>query len=543
MNRYTSRNPLEDTGDNANTDGLVCDGSRSVDVGNPAGGDGRIIPASIATFRRRSHSNEGGMGRHDSIGGGYAREERDCDGEVEAPRRSIVLLLTDGLRTFRGSIRSEDVKVRHAASKEGVSRDGTTKAGAGAVCGDGYELGLAAVRSFLLTDSHPDVSVSYEVIGDDISVSIKEKLDSGLIRLVWSGHLMDTSAGRQFGEDITGGSSALPFVSAVGSSLCSALGDISRLRGEVTRLRSDVKAWKDTAEKLEGVWQGEKDELLDRFLVLLNRVKGDLRDTRKELEEERKKKEIEIRQMVPGALGTVDGTPVLDTGEGQDYEKYSRSDVDCYAKGIKLPKRRRQNDTKTAGYPEDGDSKPAASVRPDERPQKYSGTVTKEQQSFSQEQDRESQSNMRLNGITGVVEVWNQSVESLYVGDSQEMQGVSRTDSAGKEVMRQDGDASSTAMVPSEKKRNRKGDDRAISTKTSGTEKPGRKKSGRRKPAPLYSDSSTDDSVGLRVRKPTRKLRDSNLAKATTQKGGATGVKKTGVKRDYSWADKLLDSD
>lgn len=53
-----------------------------------------------------------------------------------------------------------------------------------------------------------------------------------------------------------------------------------------------LHAWKDTATKLEQSWQDEKDETLHNYLILLNRVKADLRSTKEELSRQKQLNQV-----------------------------------------------------------------------------------------------------------------------------------------------------------------------------------------------------------------------------------------------------------
>ena len=130
-------------------------------------------------------------------------------------------------------------------------------------------------------------------------MTIRERLDSGIVKVVWSDFLENSSSA---------GNNAYLFASFLITSLRDAHKDIAQLRTELSKAKADMTGWKDTASKLDKKWQKEKDGLTERFLVLYNRVKSDLRDAKRELSDEKKKKTVRVEPLVQNALAPEEPT-------------------------------------------------------------------------------------------------------------------------------------------------------------------------------------------------------------------------------------------
>ena len=145
----------------------------------------------------------------------------------------------------------------------------------------------------LLDENNSSIAISFGLIdiGDadkppKIKMTVRERLDSGIVKVVWSDFLESGSAAGNNGNN------AYLFASFLTTSLRDANEDIAQLRADLSKAKADMTGWKDTASKLDNKWQKEKDGLTERFLVLYNRVKSDLRDAKKELSDEKKKKTV-----------------------------------------------------------------------------------------------------------------------------------------------------------------------------------------------------------------------------------------------------------
>lgn len=158
----------------------------------------------------------------------------------------------------------------------------------------------------LLDENNSSITISFGLIdiGDahkppKIKMTVRERLDSGIVKVVWSDFLESGSAT---------GNNAYLFTLFLTTSLRDANKDIAQLRADLSKAKADMTGWKDTATKLDDKWQKEKDGLTERFLVLYNRVKSDLRDAKKELSDEKKKKTVRVEPLVQNALAPEEPT-------------------------------------------------------------------------------------------------------------------------------------------------------------------------------------------------------------------------------------------
>jgi len=156
------------------------------------------------------------------------------------------------------------------------------------------------LQSLLLDESNSSITISFGLIdiGDansppKLKITVRERLDSGIVKVVWNNFMESGPAANN---------NAYRFTSFLTSSLRDANKDIAELRAELAKAKADMTGWKDTASKLDGILQKEKDGLTERFLVLYNRVKQDLRNAKKELSEEKKKKTVRVEPLVQNAL-------------------------------------------------------------------------------------------------------------------------------------------------------------------------------------------------------------------------------------------------
>ena len=161
----------------------------------------------------------------------------------------------------------------------------------------------------LLDENNSSITISFGLIdiGDaakppKIKMTVRERLDSGIVKVVLSDALESGSAAG------SNGNNAYLFTSFLTTSLRDANKDIAQLQADLSKAKADMTGWKDTASKLDNKWQKEKDGLTERFLVLYNRVKSDLRDAKKELSDEKKKKTVRVEPLVQNALAPEEPT-------------------------------------------------------------------------------------------------------------------------------------------------------------------------------------------------------------------------------------------
>eukprot|EP00550_Attheya_septentrionalis_P004968 CAMPEP_0198297086 /NCGR_PEP_ID=MMETSP1449-20131203/35360_1 /TAXON_ID=420275 /ORGANISM="Attheya septentrionalis, Strain CCMP2084" /LENGTH=482 /DNA_ID=CAMNT_0043997911 /DNA_START=132 /DNA_END=1577 /DNA_ORIENTATION=+ len=331
----------------------------------------------------------------------------------ESATNALDVVMTQGSATYHGRIVLQDVKLSGSRS--------TSETGGRA----------RLLVSHLLTDEHKDKNVSVEYRQASyfhaIQMTIRERLSSGIVRLVWSGALKETKHELRLGHvpedenddsDSAGpSSSALPVAILLGNVLREFSNELDMTKRQSEQVASELAAWKDTATQLDAKWQTEKDELTQRFLVLLNRVKGDLRRTKNDLQRAQDiAKATPTNALIqPGTVVTED--QLLETAaDDDDYLLYDPEMVERLANGP----------SKSAKTKPPTKEKVTSSTR--------STQATAEKKSRDLSLSQSSQNNnittlsqassashpTRRNPLTGAIEVWDAQEILNVVGCSQE---------------------------------------------------------------------------------------------------------------------------
>lgn len=174
--------------------------------------------------------------------------------------------------------------------------------------------------------------ITFEATGDDaLRISIKERMKSGMVRLLWSTQLVsDTSNSSLFDlslrllveqEDVSG--------------------ELASAKAHCGLLERDRDGWRDTAQKLEGEWEKEKAILFQNFCVLYTGKEAQTKTMVDDLQREIDKLKDEVvtakavhtgsmRHELPECLKTVPDD--VDGGAGYDAET-----VALLAQGKRLP--------------------------------------------------------------------------------------------------------------------------------------------------------------------------------------------------------------
>ena len=252
-----------------------------------------------------------------------------------------------------------------------------------------------------------------------IKMTVRERLDSGIVKVVWSDFLESGSAAGNNGIN------AYLFSSFLTTSLRDANKDIAELRADLSKAKADMTGWKDTASKLDSKWQKEKDGLTERFLVLYNRVKSDLRDAKKELSDEKKKKTVRVEPLVQNALAPEEPSAAKNYND-QEELMWDADMVEMMAAGPAKKKpsaaamsngasRKVASTTSTATKPsakrtrhdEATKAKKSARHNGDESPSKKLSSRAVQDSSDDDEDDLgASQSQARANPYSGATEMW-----------------------------------------------------------------------------------------------------------------------------------------
>jgi hypothetical protein len=228
-------------------------------------------------------------------------------------------------------------------------------------------------------------------------------------------------------------SSPLPIVSQLSDFLSESLSTLQTLQGKVEELEKERNGWKDTAQKLcVEHWHCEREELMKRFLVLLNKVKGDVRIANEKLIEEQQRYKVLLeqykrqQQFIKRHGG--EGDVAIDYEDEHDDVNLPEDEVERLARGIRVDgstlshteeqqvasnKRKlatnEENSTNNVKYLKNGgggdddvcwkDSKPAAT-------------------SSANTNNSRSNKYTRKNPLTGSIEIWN--VEDMFSDTSEE---------------------------------------------------------------------------------------------------------------------------
>jgi hypothetical protein len=144
----------------------------------------------------------------------------------------------------------------------------------------------------------------------------------------------------------------------------------AQLERENQQLQHDLQRWKDTANKLEGVWQSQQDSLVENFFALYQETHEELRNAKLQLQQ------LENRLQVVGSSPaahhkqphtTAAVTRLQDHPNDQDVVLYDDALVDRLAAGPSGPSTRavQPNDNKRSHDKEESaDSPPVAPPQP-----------------------------------------------------------------------------------------------------------------------------------------------------------------------------------
>jgi hypothetical protein len=135
---------------------------------------------------------------------------------------------------------------------------------------------------------------------DGIKVAIRQRLDTGIVKMIWSGILPNVtsvvSSTATTATTTTTTPTCFPFLQTLGRTIRQEQERYHALQDQCNGLQIDLLGWKDTAEKLsEDVWQSVKDALIHNFWTLYRKTHEELRKTQLELQQ------LEDRHMAAGS--------------------------------------------------------------------------------------------------------------------------------------------------------------------------------------------------------------------------------------------------
>ncbi len=215
-------------------------------------------------------------------------------------------------------------------------------------------------QSYNSTRYSDSQSNSYNGIdGEDynfIKITIKQA-ERGMVRIVYSGELLpsraihrDDNNSYTIETELSGSTrdnrrqnNVMDFLHSIATSYNQSMAQIDTLQNQHKKLKKELLSWKDTATKLQQSWQNEKDDTLQRYLVLLNRVKSDLRCAKDELKKEKDKQALLERKfssrsatLTNSQRGPPGREAVVDHDDEHDVEMFDEYEVSQLAQGKRV---------------------------------------------------------------------------------------------------------------------------------------------------------------------------------------------------------------
>lgn len=227
----------------------------------------------------------------------YVEEKSRRSRSVATGRKSsavetdaLHVLVTDGLHTFYERVKLEDLKHMHA------QEDPLSKV---------ESILLKPEEAFKVSYKQKEVSLvggsRDQTDATSVQMSIRKIFQNSVVRPVWEGYLKNVCHHNYDDlplfvrnslpgpESQTAKSSGLLFAQLLSSTVTKLHREHHIIVKESKGLEAKALRWKSTSEKLSGVWEREKSELTDRFLTLFNDHKRRHIETKKELDELKRK--------------------------------------------------------------------------------------------------------------------------------------------------------------------------------------------------------------------------------------------------------------
>lgn len=288
---------MENSDSKKNTADVVCLGTKSVDIKNS---DSTKKEGLLAIFRT---------------------------GKIEEEALRVVVADEEGV--YQGRIAMKEVKMKLLEGLGDKSKH------------------LDVLAGYLLHKTCPRVQPAYSYqastndaqgeTNDCIKLVIKyydsKNIDDqdAAMKKAWDGTLQkETSSTR--------GNNIMSFYRLLGEGINQGQHNIEKLQGKIENLKKNCASWKDTAEKLEGAWQDEKDTLFQNFVLLYNQTRDALEKTRNELQdlkrrqaEEEQEKRVSKRPRIKREEGEEDLDNLADQPDDIDDRIFGQDMVDALA--------------------------------------------------------------------------------------------------------------------------------------------------------------------------------------------------------------------
>lgn len=270
----------------------TCVGTNTVQVN---------VPSTAKEWRAIHNGTSGGKNENDLTKFGllalFKTEDNEDDVESNAiiatndvPACFLVIFIEMSGCCFRGAIRACDLKGDYDEKESEIVMDNISQ----------LLLSESLSKTFEPQQGREKkMSVTFELVEGDgggensslalssshIHVQLKEaiKVPLEITRFLYRGNLNLYSQDNNDSNKREGATQALSFSNVLGSAVNQLYHANKKLKQEVNFLRELSNRWQDTASKLADERARRDDELMENFLVLLNRTKKDLRITRQEL--------------------------------------------------------------------------------------------------------------------------------------------------------------------------------------------------------------------------------------------------------------------
>lgn len=280
----------------------ACLGTQKVDIRK---GESDVVPGMVAVFSSKDSSND---------------------------ELFLKVLVTEGKNTFSGRIYPDKTKVKWEKNQD-EEGNGEME--------DASKIKFLS-KPLLEVEENEQISVAYSYdtssnLEPTIKMLMRERLSTGVVRILWSDRL------KPFQPE----AGAFAFCSALGSSINQG----KRQMEDLQKQCQGLLGWKDTAEKLNGEWQKDKDELLERFLILYKKTQEELRKALTEIDDLKKSANQEPASLIAAAARTTQGArttaagargrnkakaaPAFEYQFGRDVELYDTETVERLAEGRK----------------------------------------------------------------------------------------------------------------------------------------------------------------------------------------------------------------
>jgi hypothetical protein len=373
----------------ATTDNLKCIGTKDIRI-ESEGGNNATTSGMLALFIATSREKESTLGDKKNARG---TSPASTDMVANATTSGTFVMITDGNATFYSEMDLSNFKM---TSEQMKGKDPISW------CTQTLLERQEQSQSANTSDSH--AIFSQEIDGIILKIRFT---NNGIVRVVSSQSISKIS------------SSSISFLQSISLSLKESTSTTLSLKIQLNKMERERNGWKDTATKLStDHWKNEREQLMNRFLILLNRVKGDCRTANEKLSEEsqryavlhekHKRLELELnkgRELVVDHMDEHDinlfddhEAKKLAAGDRVDDSSFAREEIDTTK--FLLAKKRKANSSLGSSS---NKSRPGVGSTSIALSTNQMGT----NQSFLDTHASSNSGKTRKNPLTGSVEIWD----------------------------------------------------------------------------------------------------------------------------------------